>query len=154
MTSILAIMVITMPVDTSHVTAKSGKTYTRHLIREAYRDENGNPRLRTIANISKCSPEDIDAIKLALKHKKDLTELVSISKDITFEQGLSVGAVWTLWSLAKEVGVTDALGGQRQGKLALWQVFARMIDQGSRLKRRSVGRCPCRLRYTRPGGIL
>lgn len=122
-----------MHVDSSTVTSKSGKRYERHLIRQAYRDEQGKPRQRTIANISKCSAEEIGAIKLALKHKGDLTQLVSVADDVSFEQGLSVGAVWTLWTLARELGVADALGDERQGKLALWQVVARIIDQGSRL---------------------
>ena len=121
-----------MHVDSSTVRSKSGKAYTRHLIRQAYRDDQGKPRQRTIANISKCSEQEINAIKLALKHKADLTQLGSF-KEVTFEQGLSVGAVWTLWSLAKELGLTEALGNGRQGKLALWQVMARIIDQGSRL---------------------
>ena len=122
-----------MHVDTSTVRSKSGKVYTRHLIRQAYRDEQGRPRQRTIANISKCSTQEIDAIKLALKHKSDLTQLAGLKDDVAFQQGLSVGAVWTLGSLARELGLAEALGGDRQGKLALWQVMARVIDQGSRL---------------------
>ncbi|MCH7685804.1 MAG: IS1634 family transposase [Planctomycetes bacterium] len=121
-----------MHVDSSTVRSKSGKAYTRHLIRQAYRDEEGKPRQRTIANISKCSSQEIDAIKLALKHKGDLTRLASL-KDVGFEQGLSVGAVWVLWSMARELGLVEALGNGREGKLALWQVMARIIDQGSRL---------------------
>jgi len=35
--------------------------------------------------------------------------------------------------MARQLGITDALGSSRQGKLALWQVIARVIDQGSRL---------------------
>ena len=31
------------------------------------------------------------------------------------------------------LGLVKALGTDRQGKLALWQVLARLIDQGSRL---------------------
>jgi len=31
------------------------------------------------------------------------------------------------------LGITAALGPTREGKLALWQVIARVIDQGSRL---------------------
>lgn len=31
------------------------------------------------------------------------------------------------------MGIVDALGKSRDGKLALWQVIARVIDQGSRL---------------------
>ena len=122
-----------MHVDSSSIRAKSGKIYTRHLIRRAYRDENGKPRQETIANISRCSDEEIEAIKLALKYKHDLAQLVNLKDDVSFEQGLSIGAVWTLWALARELGISDALGNGRQAELALWQVFARIIDQGSRL---------------------
>jgi transposase len=48
-------------------------------------------------------------------------------------QGPSVGAVWLLSQLARELGIVAALGSDRQGKLALWQVIARVLDQGSRL---------------------
>jgi hypothetical protein len=118
-----------MHVDSSTVRSKTGKAYTRHLIRQAYRDDQGRPRQRTVANISTCSDQEIAAIKLALKHKGDLTQLTSLN-NVSFEQGLSVGSVW---SLARELGVAEALGNGRAGKLALWQVMARIIDQGSRL---------------------
>ncbi len=48
-------------------------------------------------------------------------------------QGPSVGAVWLLSQLARDLGIVAALGSDRQGKLALWQVIARGLDQGSRL---------------------
>jgi len=38
-----------------------------------------------------------------------------------------------LHELAKEIGITRALGHTQEGKRALWQVIARVIDQGSRL---------------------
>lgn len=60
-----------MYVDTS----KSQGKYVRYLLRENYR-ENGKIKHRTIANISRCSDEEIEAIRLALKHKKDLSSLV------------------------------------------------------------------------------
>ena len=44
-----------------------------------------------------------------------------------------MGAVWLLSQLARELGVVAALGSDRQGKLALWQIIARVLDQGSRL---------------------
>ncbi len=47
-------------------------------------------------------------------------------------QGPFFGAVWLLYSLAKELKISETLGQGRQGKLALWQVIARVIDQGSR----------------------
>lgn len=112
--------------------SKSQGKYTRYLLRESYR-ENGKVKHRTIANISQCSEEEIEAIRLALKHKKDLAALASLDNDISLRQGLSVGAVWLVYDMARQLGITDALGSSRQGKLALWQVIARVINQGSRL---------------------
>ena len=44
-----------------------------------------------------------------------------------------MGAVWAFYQVAKRLGIEKALGNRREGKLALWQVIARVIDQGSRL---------------------
>ena len=121
-----------MYVDRSTVRSKSGKSYTRYLLRESYR-ENGKVKHRTIANLSKCKPPEIEAIRLALRHKADLTQLAGVRQDVQLEQGLSIGAVWTVHQVARELGIAKALGSDRQGKLALWQVIARVIDQGSRL---------------------
>jgi transposase len=118
-----------MYVDAS--TSQQGK-YKRYLLRENYR-ENGKVKHRTIANLSKCSEEEISAIRLALKHKKDLTKLASATEVVSLHQGLSVGAVWLVFDMARELGIVDALGNSREGKVALWQVIARVISQGSRL---------------------
>ena len=48
-------------------------------------------------------------------------------------QGPSVGATWAIYRVARSLGIDKALGSDHQGKLALWQVIARVIDQGSRL---------------------
>ena len=120
-----------MFVDSCTYTVK-GRTYSRHLLRESFR-ENGKVCHRTLANVSHASQEEIQAMKLALKHKHNLQELGNVNEDIRVQQGLSVGAVITLWQLAKRLGVVQALGNSQDGKRALWQVLARVIDQGSRL---------------------
>src|SRR3989442_1732449 len=120
-----------MYIDTSHIT-RGGKTYTRHLLRESYR-ANGKVLHRTIANVSHCSAAEIEAIRLALRHKEDLEHLGTVQDVITLKQGLSFGAVWTVYQVARRLGIEKALGTTREGKLALWQVMARVIDQGSRL---------------------
>jgi hypothetical protein len=120
-----------MYIDTSHIT-RGGKTYTRHLLRESYR-ANGKVLHRTIANVSHCSTAEIEAMRLALRHKEDLEHLGTIQDAITLKQGLSFGAVWTVYHVARRLGIDKALGTTRDGKLALWQVMARVIDQGSRL---------------------
>src|SRR5262244_3747589 len=120
-----------MYIDTSHIT-RGGKTYTRHLLRESYR-ANGKVLHRTIANVSQCSEAEIEAMRLALRHKGELEHFGTIQDEITLKQGLSVGAVWTVYQVARRLGIEKALGTTRDGKLALWQVIARVIDQGSRL---------------------
>jgi len=120
-----------MYVDTSHIT-RGGKTYTRHLLRESYR-ANGKVLHRTIANLSQCSAAEIEAIRLALRHKQDLENLGTVQDAVTLKQGVSFGAVWTVYHVARRLGIDKALGTTREGKLALWQVMARVIDQGSRL---------------------
>ncbi len=108
------------------------KIYNSILLRESYR-EGGKVKKRTIANLSHCSREEIEAIKLALKCKGNLAQLIDMGKDIKLEQGLCVGAVWALYRCAERLGIVKALGSTVEGRLALWQVLARVIMQGSRL---------------------
>src|SRR5919197_3380890 len=124
-------MVATMYIDTSHIT-RAGKTYTRHLLRESYR-AHGKVLHRTIANVSHCSAAEIAALRLALRHKEELEHLGTIQDAVMLKQSLSFGAVWTVYHVARRLGIEQALGTTRDGKLALWQVLARVIDQGSRL---------------------
>ena len=120
-----------MHVDSSSTTV-NGKTYRRHLLRESYR-EAGKVKHRTVANLSQCSPEEIEAIRLALRHKGELEAMVAGRPALKLRQGLSVGAVWTVYDVARRLGIAKALGDSRTGRLALWQVIARVIGQGSRL---------------------
>ena len=83
--------------------------------------------------MTRCPTKEIKAIKLALRYKDDLESLTSITESFQLEQGNSVGAVWLLYDIAKQLGVSQALGTSREAKLTLWQVIARVIDQGSRL---------------------
>jgi len=127
---------------------KTGK-YKRVLLRETYR-EGGKVKHRTVANLSHLGDADIEAISFAFKHKKPLRELLkpdpaadAAAADSTptaepepvkrLRQGKSAGDVWVLRGIARELGITEALGPKREGKLAFWQVMARVIDQGSRL---------------------
>jgi transposase len=120
-----------MYVDSSTI-QRNGKSYTRYLLRQSYR-EGGQVKHRTLANLSACSREEIDAMRLALRHKHDLMPLGAAQDNMALYQGLSVGALWLVRELAQQLGIVRALGTTRAGQLALWQVMARVIDQGSRL---------------------
>lgn len=110
----------------------SKKIYQSVLLRESYR-EDGKVKNRTIANLSRCKPGEIAAIKLALKYKDRLSELGSLEDSVSLQEGPSIGAVWTVYQIAKRKGIEKALGKDFAGKLAMWQVIARVIEQGSRL---------------------
>jgi len=124
--SIIVVMYIVEVTSTS----KSGKTYHSVLLRESYR-EGPKVKNRTVANLSGCTPQEITAIKLALKHKENLALL--FPDMVELQEGLSVGAVWAVYKIAQRLEIQKALGSHREGKLALWQVIARVIEQGFRL---------------------
>lgn len=127
---ILVYLVATMYVDTATIKRKD-KTYTRHLLRTSYR-ENGKVRHKTLLNLSSCSRDEIDAIKLALKHKKNLVSLVSLD-DIETVLGKRIGAAWFLKTVAQKTGISKVLGNDQNGKLAVLQTITRTANQGSRL---------------------
>ena len=114
------------------ITRIGGREYRRVLIRDSYRDGN-KVKHRTIANISKCSPAEIQAIKLALKYKENLADYLIDRKDIDTEQGLSVGSVHSLLKVAQVLGIVKALGNTEESKRALWMILARIIEPGSRM---------------------
>src|SRR6266581_1678111 len=111
--------------------SSNGKAYESIYLRESYR-EGPHVRKRDVANLTHCDPKEVAAIELALKFKGDLSALGSLDK-IQLRQGLSAGAVWTVYEVARRRGIDAALGHDFAGQLALWQVLARVLDQGSRL---------------------
>jgi transposase len=118
---------------------KSGKVYETVLLRESYR-EGDKVKKRTVANLTNCSEQEIAAIELALKHKGHLTDLEFHNTPPSIKEGLSIGGVWVAYEMAKRLGIVDALGKNRQGQLALWQIIARILEQGSRLSAVRLGK--------------
>jgi transposase len=126
---IIQVMYIT---DVLTKTKKGKISHRCTLLRESYWKE-GKVKNRTIANLTHCNPKEVAAMRLALKHKDDLSVLKSLRDSVELKQGMSVGAAWLVYDVAKRLGIERAVGTVRAGKLALWQVMARVIDQGSRL---------------------
>lgn len=121
-----------MHIDISSIN-KSGKIYKRVLLRTSYR-EGKKVKHKTIANLSQESEETIEAIRFALKNKNNINKFLTNALDSPgIRNGPSVGAIYVLLEISKRLSLTKALGTTREGNLALWQVFARIIDQGSRL---------------------
>jgi transposase len=123
-----------MYIDESYAWLR-GKRYKRILLRESYRQD-GKVKKRTLGNLSHCSEEEIAAIKFALGHKDNVKDLITekqIREGIKTKRGFSIGAIYVLYTMANRLGIMKALGNSIMGKLALWQIMARIIDQGSRL---------------------
>lgn len=115
-------------------TRRGKKIYKCVLLRESFR-ENGKVKHRTIANLTNRPDDEIEAIRFALQHKGQLPDSATIlsEQESDCEQGLSVGAIIVISEIAERLGITQSLGSSREGKLALWQLVARIIQQGSRL---------------------
>ena len=111
--------------------SSNGKTYTSIYLPESFRD---GPHVRKsdIANLTHCDPREIAAIELALQHKGGLSVLAFVDH-VQVLQGPSAGAVWSLFQTACHLGSDSVLGSDFAGRRALWQVLARVLDQGSRL---------------------
>jgi hypothetical protein len=120
-----------MHIARSQWESKNGKVYKSIWLRQTYREGKAT-RKRDVANLKGCTEEEINAIDLALKHKGNLAVLGSV-EGVKLKEGPSVGAVWTVCEVARRLGLEKALGNEREGQLALWQVLARILDQGSRL---------------------
>jgi len=103
---------------------KNGKTYRRILLRNSYR-VNGIVRHDTVANLSQCSDKEIEELKQALKYGKKVPQIDS-GTAFELKQGSSVGAVWVLHQLAKQIGITQVLGNSQHAKLVLWLIYARL----------------------------
>jgi len=118
---------------------RGDKVYRRELIRESFRKD-GRVRKRTVANVTNWS-EEIKAVlratlgkgRRAAKSENDLSRVFRTVPGAEVWTDRSVGALYVLQTVAERLGLPEALGSDRSGRPALWQVFARLIDQGARL---------------------
>src|SRR5262250_599372 len=86
----------------------NGTVYRCVLLRQSYR-EGGKVKNRTLANLSPCTPQEVEAIRLALQHKDDLAVLRPFYT-APMREGRSVGAVWVIYDMARRLGIEAALG--------------------------------------------
>jgi len=114
------------------------KTYTQVLVRESYREKGegrSKVKKRTLLNLTKYPKELQDAIAAALRDPNGVVEALGNPDQgrVNLHEGRSIGAVWCVARIAQRLGITKVLGRGRQADLALWQIIARVIEQGSRL---------------------
>jgi len=110
---------------------RGNKKYRRVLLRNTYR-EKGKIKHDTLGNLSPCSENEIEAIKIALRNKDNL---VYLERLINGEQtsGKYVGGVSVLYQVANRLGIVKALGSNQKAKIILWLVMSKMMGAHSKL---------------------
>ena len=98
------------------VTSAGGHRYARLV--ESFRNENGQPRQRTICTLGRLDPGgEVDRFIAALRRAQGHDEAASPSLDgLQFGQALSAGDVWALWQVWQSLGLDDLRGAWRAGR--------------------------------------
>jgi transposase len=117
-----------MYVEETKRKSTSGKIHSCFLLRESYR-EGKKTFKKTIANISHLPEREIEALQYVLRHK----EAGIKPEDIEIKAGKIVGSLQVVFELMKRNGILDVLGSGRKAALCTWLIFARLVEQGSRL---------------------
>ena len=103
------------------------KVYTSILLAESYR-EGGKMKRRIIANLTYWPKDLVENLQKLLRGGK----VINV-EELPLKQGKSFGALYVLHQLSQRLGIDQALGKGREGSLALLQIYARLITQGSSL---------------------
>ena len=115
-----------MYIQTITKKGKNGKVYKTILIRESYR-EGGKVKQRTLANITHLPKDLIEELEKLLKGKRSFS-----IEGLNFHNGKSFVALVMVREILKELGIMQALGKSKQGKLAMVQIASRVIEPASR----------------------
>ena len=100
------------------------------LLRESYRD-GGRVKTRTLANLSKCPPEAVEALRLALRG----VELVPKDEVFSIERSLPHGHVQAVLGTMNTLGMNALLASRpcRERDLVMAMLAQRLLDPCSKL---------------------
>ena len=123
-------------------TQSKGRRYVQLV--EAFRDETGHPRQRTVATLGRLDEDGgtIDAMlnRLAQAKGRKLEGDVCVAPQVQFESALALGDVWALDQLWRELGFTELAAVFRRARFTApvetairAMVFNRLCDADSKL---------------------
>lgn len=98
------------------------KTYHSTLLVECYR-EKGEVKKRTLLNLSGWKPEQVEALRAALKGEMDNVSL----SEVEVKDAKSFGALMALKAISDNLGISSSLGETKAGRLCLMMVLSRVI---------------------------
>ena len=118
------------------VTSKGnhGKSYVSILLRESFR-VGAKVKTKTLAVLTHLPTPVLEAVRRAIAQPADsLATVAEASNDaLRLRPAESLGALWTVDQLARQLGIQKALGVTREAQLAYWQVLARVLRPGTSL---------------------
>ena len=103
------------------------KTYKYPFIVHSFRNNEGKPRDRVLANLTGMPQKEIEAIDMALRssgNEKDPT--ISVGK-VKFKNGLEIGPGWAAMKLMDQLGITEELN--RFDEISQTALKATIIDR-------------------------
>lgn len=106
---------------------KGDKIYRSVFLVENYRQD-GKVKHRHLANLTALPQNLLDALQRELNG-----EVVEPTGKLEFTQGKSCGGLIVIKEICERLGILQALGKNEQGAIALLQIIARILCQGSRL---------------------
>ncbi len=101
------------------------KEYTSVVLAKNYR-EDGKVKQKILATLTDWPESRIEEFQKFLKGGR----VVKI-EDLPLKQCKSIGALYVMNEIARQTCMIEALGDGREGKMALFQIYARLITQGS-----------------------
>jgi transposase len=102
------------------------KIYETLLLVEGFR-AGKKVRHKTIANLSKTPAHVITAIENAIAG-----EVVPTLNKLPQRCGQNFGGLYTLFEIAKRLGIAEIFGGEPSARLSMLMIFGRILTQGSR----------------------
>jgi hypothetical protein len=84
-------------------------------------------RHKTIANLSKTPAHVITATENAIAG-----EVAATLNKLPQRCGQNFGGLYTLFEIAKRIGITEIFGSEPTARLAMFMIFGRILTQGSR----------------------
>lgn len=118
-----------MFLDRNPYISKSGKLVRRAVLRHSYR-ENGVIKKKNIANLSSLSDEELDAIQIALKSRKNISELIDFSKQ-EMKTGKYLGSLNAVIQTLNRLKISSVLEKLTNADIAKWLIFCRLTHQSS-----------------------
>lgn len=122
------------------LTRSGGHSYAQLV--ESFRNEQGNPRQRTVATIGRIDDAGgaVDALLNGLLRAKGMPSSTADTPQVTFESALALGDVWALDQLWKEIGFDRLAAVFRKARYTTpiehavrVMVFNRLCDPESKL---------------------